>query len=101
MSHPLGACRTAPFTPHSAATRTCPSALGRRIARAIVPLLGAGTGQRLDALLVGGELLGGTAIDDSAMVEHEGIVGDGQAHARILLDQKDRDAFCAHLRDDA
>src|SRR5258708_23269671 len=101
MSHPPLASRTAPFRPHSAATRGLPSAPRRRVARAVVPLLGAGAGQRLDALLVGGELLGGAGIDDAAVVEHEGIVGDVKAHARLLLDQQDRGSFSALFPHDA
>src|SRR6266849_3117219 len=89
------------ISPAFAATRTFPSARGRSIARTIVPFFGAGAGQRLDALLIGGELFGGAGIDDAAVVEHEGIVGDGEAHARVLFDQQDRDALRAHLRNDA
>ena len=36
-----------------------------------------------------------------AIVEHVGTVGDFERRAHILLDQQNRDALRAHLRDDA
>ena len=35
----------------------------------------------------------GAGIDDDAVVEHIGVVGDFEAHARILLDQQHRNAL--------
>src|SRR6516165_2678185 len=61
------------------------------------PFFRACAGERLDPRLVGGELGRRTGIDDAAVVEHIGVVGNLQAHSGILLDQQDRNAFVAHL----
>src|SRR5260370_17327030 len=91
MSHPPPASRTAPFRPHSRRLARFPSARGRSIARTIVPFFGAGAGQRLDALLIGGELFGGAGIDDAAVVEPQGLVADGAPPPRVLLHHPDPD----------
>src|ERR1700746_434364 len=66
----------------------------------LLPLLGAGAGQRLDPRFIGCELMRRSRIDHVAIVEHVSMVGDFKTHAHILFDQEHRDAFRAHLRDD-
>src|SRR5262249_40367992 len=65
------------------------------------PFLRAGARQRLHARLVGGELARRPGIDDSAVIEHVSVVGNFETHARVLLDQQDRDSLVPHPRDDA
>ena len=64
------------------------------------PLLRARAGQRLHARVIGGELSCRSGIYDDTIVEHVGVVGDLQAHARVLLHQQDGNPFIAHLRDE-
>jgi hypothetical protein len=45
-------------------------------------------GQRADAVFVGGELGRRTVIDDAAVVEDIGAVGDGEAETHVLLDEQ-------------
>ncbi len=52
------------------------------------PFLGAGAGQRPDAGFVGGEFMRGSGIDHDAVVQHIGVVGDFETHARVLFDQQ-------------
>src|SRR5262249_2834702 len=66
-----------------------------------LPALGAGAGERAHALLVLAELGGGARIDDLAVVEHIGAVGDLDGRAHVLLDQQYRDALAARRGDDA
>ena len=54
------------------------------------PGLGAGTGKRPHPGLVGRQLGSGALIDDAAVVEHVGSVGDLDGGANILLDQEHR-----------
>src|ERR1700747_1527796 len=61
------------------------------------PLLGTGTRNRAAAGVVGGELFRRAGIDHRAVVEHIGVVGDLERHARVLLDQQHRDALVLHL----
>src|SRR5712671_4098060 len=65
------------------------------------PFFGAGTGERPDPRLIGGEFPGRSRIDDDAVIQHIGVVGDLQAHSRVLFDQEDRNALGFHLLDDA
>ena len=64
------------------------------------PGFGAGAGEGSDALLVLGKLGGGARIDDAAVIEHIGAVGDRDCGAHILLDQEDRNALLARRHDD-
>ena len=64
------------------------------------PGLGAGTGKRAHPGLVGSELGSGALIDDAAVVEHVGSVGDLDGGANILLDQKHREAGLPGRSDD-
>src|SRR5450631_2988749 len=65
------------------------------------PFLGAGTGERPHPRLVGSEFPGRSRIDDDPVIQHIGVVGDFQAHPRILFDQQHRNALGLHLLDDA
>src|SRR5579883_2823374 len=67
------------------------------------PLLGAGAGERANALLVPGEFGCLAGIDHLAVVEHIGAVGNLDRGAHVLFDQQHRDAFLTggddHLED--
>src|ERR1700738_3206458 len=75
------------------------SACGRLTVSSVRPFLSTGAGERLHPRLVGGELGRRTGIDDAAVIEHVGVVGNLQTHPGILLDEEDRNPFAAHLRD--
>src|SRR5260370_23806287 len=64
------------------------------------PFLDAGAGERPDPRLVGSEFAGGSGIDDGPVIQHIGVVGDFEAHPRILFDQENRNALGLHLLDD-
>src|SRR5215468_5642904 len=59
------------------------------------PLLGAGAGERLHALLIGREVLGAALVNDFAVVEHIGSIGDGKAYPYVLFDEQDSAKFCS------
>src|SRR5580700_933631 len=69
------------------------------LASAYRPFLGACARERLDARFVGGELARGSAVDDRAIIEHIGMVGDLEAHARVLLHEQNGNPLVPHFRD--
>ena len=54
-----------------------------------------------DARVIGGELPRRPRVDDAAIVQHVGVVGDLQTHPRVLLDEEHGNSFAPHLRDAA
>src|SRR5262249_48677071 len=60
------------------------------------PFLGAGTGERADPCVIGRKLACRAGIDHGAVIQHIGVVGNLQTHARILLDQQHGDALGLH-----
>ena len=61
------------------------------------PFLGAGAGERRTRASSAASSRAGSRIDDDAVIQHIGVVGDFEAHPRILLDQQHRNALVLHL----
>src|SRR5579884_2960972 len=58
------------------------------------------THERANACAVGGEVRGGTGVDDAPAVEHVGAVGEAQREQRVLLDEHDGDPRLLELGQD-
>ena len=62
-----------------------------------VPFFGAGAGEFAHPLLVCAKGAGVALVDDPAVVQHVGAIGDLDRRTHVLLDQQDREAFGAAL----
>ena len=74
------------------------SSLGVRLDRRLRGPLGGPEVPLADRLALG-QLVGGALERDLADLQHDGALGDGERHRRVLLDQHDRDALAVDLAD--
>src|ERR1700733_8540159 len=65
-----------------------------------VPFFGAGAGEFAHPLLVRAEGARVALVDDPAVVQHIGAIGDLDRRAHVLLDQQNRNAFAPRRDDD-